>query len=130
MKFLPSISTVRKICLGLLVVALSFLWLTELSKRRAREAADQILGPMLEALQWEGTRFEIVSMDYDRGLSWANWVICYDNRFAFDGISRVQVDMFGNVRLIGDSVRNQWLAMSDEERRKTQLEILKNFRTR
>lgn len=109
-----------------LVLALVFMWLKEVTERRARQSADQFLGPALEALDWCGDYF-VPMWNLEGKRHWFRWEMEYEYRIGFGEPVSVEVDLFGNICDAGNPTLRSWISLPEIERRKEQMKQVKSY---
>jgi len=114
---------IKNIFVILLILTLAFLWLKELSEKRARQATDRFLGPTLEQYEWQSNWFWPLYIDSSDKLRWLGWQISYVYRFGFiDSMDTFEVDWFGRIRKTNNELFYEWLALPEDERIEKQAE--------
>jgi hypothetical protein len=115
-----------RVLAGTAFLAVSVLWLKELTERRARRAADVLMGQLLMRVGWD---HDILIPVFWRDLKgvryWPGWYISYSTYFAFGEPLSIYVDVFGRIRTANSQAFIELIAMSEKERCKKQAEMVR-----
>ena len=110
----------------LVLAVVTALWLKEWTQRRARESADQFMGPLLGELAPFNIRFAPFLRGPDQRLRGPRWIFAYDSYFDMIGLApHVDVDLFGRIREFSNLIdAEKLLRLSDEDRLNQQQQML------
>jgi len=118
-------SRITRIGVSLALIAVTGLWLKELTERRARRAADEFMGQCLTRVGWFHESFiPAIWHDGDGRRYGPVWAVSYTTYFALGEPLSLYVDLLGRVRSANSTEVIGWIGLGEEERCKKQAEMV------